>query len=105
MRVHPGFTLIFLTLAGLGPAIRELRSRNALCVGIALPRIRKPGEARIDEHVKGLQPDVILLRLLGSLADATSTLDCGRTKSVESRPLRIADFHSTSLTLYPRSKF
>ncbi len=85
-----GVYLDFLAMTGVGPALRELRARHAATLGIALPRIRKPGEETIDAHVKSLEPDTLLLRSLGSLADAT--FDPSRASPRRSGPLRVADF-------------
>ena len=87
-----GIYLDFLAITGLGPAVRELRSRGAGNVGIALPRIRKPGEEKIDAYVMGLQPDTVLVRSLGSFASLTSVSDHNRTDHAENRPFLIADY-------------
>ena len=62
-----GVYLDFLALSGLGAAVRELREGGAQCVGIALPRITKPGEEKIDQFIGRLAPDALLLRSLGQL--------------------------------------
>ena len=87
-----GVYLDFLALTGLALALRELRSRDARCVGIALPRIRKPGDEKIDEFVKGLEPDAILLRSLGSLASTTAVTDAAAAQRASRRPTYVADF-------------
>src|SRR4029078_230637 len=56
-----GVYLDFLELTGTGEALRLLRQRGAF-VGIAPPRIRKPGEEKIDRYVTSLAPDAILVR-------------------------------------------
>jgi putative protease len=61
-----GVYLDFLELTGTGTALRELRARGAL-VGVAPPRIRKPGEEKIDRYLAGLLPDAVLVRSLGAL--------------------------------------
>jgi len=86
-----GVYLDFLALTGLGTAVRALRHRGAPFVGVALPRICKPSEHKIQEYVLGLQPDGLLLRSLGTLASLTE-----RFRTVghqpDSRPLLVADF-------------
>jgi putative protease len=76
-----GVYLDFLELTGTGSALRELREAGAL-VGVAPPRIRKPGEEKIDRYLEGLGPDAVLVRSLGALFELTEA----RT------PLRIGDF-------------
>ncbi len=87
-----GVYLDFLALTGVGPAIRELRDRYRATIGIALPRIRKPGEEKIDAYIKSLQPDVILVRSLGSLADAGRGSGQVHTANDARPSLLIADF-------------
>ncbi len=65
-----GVVLDFLELTGTGNALRSLRARlPALRVALAPPRIRKPGEHKIDAYLRGLSPDALLVRSLGALAD------------------------------------
>jgi putative protease len=61
-----GVYLDFLELTGTGSALRELRARGVF-VGVAPPRIRKPGEEKIDRYLAGLAADAILVRSLGAL--------------------------------------
>jgi len=61
-----GVYLDFLELTGTGSALRELRARGAF-VGVAPPRIRKPGEEKIDRYLASLCADAILVRSLGAL--------------------------------------
>lgn len=63
-----GVYLDFLELTGTGEALRLLRERRAF-VGVAPPRIRKPGEAKIDRYIRSLKPDAILVRGLGALRE------------------------------------
>lgn len=63
-----GIYLDFLALTGTGPLLRELRAAGHSWIGIALPRIRKPGEEKIDAYVLSLDASAILVRSLGSLA-------------------------------------
>jgi U32 family peptidase len=77
-----GVYLDFLELVGTGAAVRELRaSHPQLTIGVAPPRIRKPGEEKIDRYLASLEPDVILVRGLGALRDVGS-----------SKAMRIGDF-------------
>ncbi|MBI3071237.1 MAG: DUF3656 domain-containing protein [Deltaproteobacteria bacterium] len=59
-------TLDFLDLVGLADAVRVTRSLD-FALGLATPRIQKPGETRIVDHLVALKPDFILARSLGSL--------------------------------------
>jgi U32 family peptidase len=61
-----GVYLDFLELTGTGTALRELRAAGAF-VGVAPPRIRKPGEEKIDRYLSSLAPDAVLVRSLGAL--------------------------------------
>lgn len=76
-----GVYLDFLELTGTGTALRELRAAGAQ-VGVAPPRIRKPGEEKIDRYLASLAPDSVLVRSLGSLFEIDRT----------SRTLHIGDF-------------
>jgi U32 family peptidase len=61
-----GVYLDFLAMTGLSGVVDELRSRQAR-VGLAPPRIRKPGEDKIDRFLWSLKPDALLVRSLGML--------------------------------------
>ena len=63
-----GVYLDFLELTGTGAAVRALRARGAAHVALAPPRIRKPGEEKIDRYLDALVPDALLVRSLGALA-------------------------------------
>ncbi|HEX7452065.1 MAG TPA: U32 family peptidase [Polyangiaceae bacterium] len=76
-----GVYLDFLELTGTGSALRELRAAGAT-VGVAPPRIRKPGEEKIDRYLESLSPDAVLVRSLGAL------FELERASGV----LRIGDF-------------
>ncbi|HRI63807.1 MAG TPA: U32 family peptidase [Polyangium sp.] len=77
-----GVYLDFLELVGTGAAIRALRTAFPnLTLGVAPPRIRKPGEEKIDRYLASLEPDIVLVRGLGALRDGGS-----------SKAGRIADF-------------
>jgi U32 family peptidase len=74
-----GVYLDFLELTGTGVALRELHASGAF-VGVAPPRIRKPGEDKIDRYLAGLAPDAVLVRSLGALFEleaASSGLKIG----------------------------
>lgn len=65
-----GVYLDFLELTGTGEALRALRSRHtASFVGVAPPRIRKPGEEKIDKYIGSLAPNALLVRGLGALRE------------------------------------
>jgi putative protease len=67
-----GVVLDFLELTGTGAALRALRARpSPLHVTLTPPRIRKPGEEKIDRYLLDLQPDALLVRSLGALREAT----------------------------------
>lgn len=62
-----GVYLDFLELTGVGRSLATLRAEGAAFVGVAPPRIRRPGEERIDRYLEGLEPDATLVRGLGTL--------------------------------------
>jgi putative protease len=64
-----GVILDFLELTGTGAALRALRSEGPVQIGVAPPRIRKPGEEKIERYLIDLAPDLILVRSLGALAE------------------------------------
>ncbi len=68
-----GVYLDFLELTGTGEALRALRARGGAAggafVGVAPPRIRKPGEEKIDRYIASLAPDAVLVRGLGALRE------------------------------------
>jgi putative protease len=65
-----GVYLDFLELTGTGRAFATLRASGARWIGLAPPRIRKPGEEKIDRFLASLAPDALLVRGLGALRDA-----------------------------------
>ncbi|MDB4931697.1 MAG: peptidase, partial [Myxococcaceae bacterium] len=67
-----GVYLDFLELTGTGPAVRALRDRGVRHVALAPPRIRKPGEEKIDRYLASLAPDALLVRGLGALRESAS---------------------------------
>lgn len=63
-----GVYLDFLELTGTGSAFRALRAEfPERSIGVAPPRIRKPGEEKIDRYLRELGPDAMLVRGLGAL--------------------------------------
>ncbi|MET0795111.1 MAG: U32 family peptidase [Polyangiaceae bacterium] len=82
-----GVYLDFLELTGTGSALRGLRAAGAH-VGVAPPRIRKPGEEKIDRYLEGLAPDSVLVRSLGALFE----LPARSAAPGANAPLRIGDF-------------
>lgn len=65
-----GVYLDFLELTGTGAAVRALRAaRPGAKIGLAPPRIRKPGEEKIDAYLRSLAPDMLLVRGLGALRE------------------------------------
>lgn len=65
-----GVYLDFLELTGTGAAVRALREGGQKpCIGLAPPRIRKPGEEKIDKYLLSLEPDILLVRGLGALRE------------------------------------
>lgn len=95
-----GVYLDFLTLLGVGPAVGQLREQYPLAaVGVALPRIRRSGDEKIDGYLRGLSPDAIVIRSLGSLYELETlgderATDVGTAEagSQNNGPLLIADF-------------
>ncbi len=72
-----GVWLDFLELTGTGSALRALRDEGARFVGVAPPRIRKPGEEKIDRYLQDQGPDAILVRGLGALREGSRTAKVG----------------------------
>ena len=68
-----GVYLDFLELTGTGNAVRALRARGNVHITLAPPRIRKPGEEKIDRFLDSLEPDALLVRSLGALHDGASS--------------------------------
>lgn len=65
-----GVILDFLELTGTGQVLRGLREAwPDLPLTLAPPRIRKPGEAKIDKYLHDLAPDALLVRGLGALSE------------------------------------
>ncbi len=78
-----GVALDFLELVGTGEAARALAAAGAR-VTVAPPRIRKPGEEKIDRFLRGLAPDAVLVRSLGALRELAGSPVGG--------PMAIGDF-------------
>jgi putative protease len=78
-----GVYLDFLELTGTGAALRTLRAEGHAFVGVAPPRVRKPGEEKIDRYLEALEPDGTLVRGLGALHEG---------RGASPRGLRIGDF-------------
>ena len=75
-----GVYLDFLELTGTGDALRTLRARGSgAFVGVAPPRIRKPGEEKIDRYIASLAPDAVLVRGLGALRELGRAPEHGAT--------------------------
>ncbi|MFO0660498.1 MAG: DUF3656 domain-containing protein [Polyangiaceae bacterium] len=69
-----GVYLDFLELTGLGAAVRALRQRDKTpYIAVAPPRIRKPGEEKIDRYLASLEPDAVLVRGLGALYEGAQS--------------------------------
>ncbi len=66
-----GVWLDFLGMQGLSIAVEQLRGRGFL--GLAPPRIRKPGEEKITRFLASLHPDGFLVRGLGALHELASS--------------------------------
>lgn len=82
-----GVYLDFLELTGTGDAFRKLKADGAKVVGVAPPRIRKPGEEKIDRFLVGLAPDAVLVRGLGALRELRE-----RAAISQDRALYVGDF-------------
>ncbi len=81
-----GVYLDFLAFDGLEAAMTTLRRLGSQPMGIALPRVSRPGEQGIDRHAQRLAPDAVLIRSLGSLGRMASS------RHADPRPLFVGDF-------------
>jgi putative protease len=64
-----------LELTGTGDLFRALRTQfPGRTLTLAPPRIRKPGEEKIDRYLRGLGPDAVMVRGLGALRDGDEGL-------------------------------
>ncbi len=70
-----GVVLDFLDLVGTAAATKVLRAAGRKNLALAPPRIRKPGEEKIERHLLNLEPDALLVRGLGALRDAGMARD------------------------------
>lgn len=70
-----GVVLDFLELTGTAAAFRTLRAAGRKNLALTPPRIRKPGEEKIERHLKNLEPDALFVRGLGALREAASSTD------------------------------
>lgn len=81
--------LDFLELTGTGTAFRSLRDKGAAQLGVCPPRVRKPGEHKIDQYLRSLGADVELVRTLGRLWEGSTTdAETGPQRNCE----RVGDF-------------
>jgi U32 family peptidase len=71
-----GIIVDFLELVGTGECVRMLRRDfpNAQVI-VAPPRIRKPGEEKIDAFLTGLNADGFLVRGLGALGESSQVMN------------------------------
>ncbi|MFZ9887791.1 MAG: peptidase U32 family protein [Myxococcota bacterium] len=86
-----GVWLDLLALTGTGRALESLQQRRAReggawQIGVAPPRIRKPGEEKIDRFLLAQGPDAVLVRSLGALREVSERVAAGDA------PLFIGDF-------------
>jgi putative protease len=91
-----GVWLDFLALTGTGNAVRALVEKRAIAgasfaIGVAPPRIRKPGEERIDRFLLDLPIDALLVRSLGTLEDVRAMPRSARPKLVGDFSLNVAN--------------
>ena len=98
-----GVYLDFLELTGTGPALRALRAEGARFVGVAPPRIRKPGEEKIDRYLEELAPDAILVRGLGALRDGSRVRRIGDFSLNVTNRLSAAEVLRRDLALFTPS--
>jgi putative protease len=91
-----GVYLDLLELTGTGAALRALRARpGGAHVTVAPPRIRKPGEEKIDRYLCSLGPDAILVRGLGALHDGSA----GDVPRIGDASLNVTNAITASLVL------
>jgi U32 family peptidase len=87
-----GIYLDLLGMTGVGPLLRELRRHSAATLGIALPRIREPGEESFDAYVRSLEPQMVLVRSLGSLASIEHQRRTDAALTATDEPTFVGDF-------------
>jgi putative protease len=61
-------------LAQTRDAVRSLRASTKATIGLVPPRIRRPGEEKIDRQLESLEPDAMLVRSLGALGAGQSSI-------------------------------
>jgi putative protease len=99
-----GVVLDFLELTGTGAALRALRARGApVHVTLAPPRIRKPGEEKIDRYLRDLAPDALLVRSLGALKEGGSLPRVGDFSLNVANRLTAAEVLARGLTAFTPS--
>ena len=92
-----GVYLDFLELTGTGQAVRALRELSGAMGGrpvhitVAPPRIRKPGEEKIDRYLASLAPDAVLVRGLGALHEGGADGATGRVPRIGDFSLNVAN--------------
>jgi putative protease len=96
-----GVYIDFLELTGAGEAVRKLRAGGAW-VGVAPPRIRKPGEEKIDRYLASLSPDATLVRGLGALREGSGFRVGDFSLNVTNR-LALAELMSRGLNAFTPS--
>jgi U32 family peptidase len=87
-----GIYLDLVGLSGVAPWMRDLRAKHAAALGVALPRVRKPGEDGLDAFVRRVEPDMLLVRSLGSLQLVVEQWRKNGVASAPHRPTWIGDF-------------
>jgi putative protease len=98
-----GVVLDFLELTGTGDAVRALRQRGPVHVTLAPPRIRKPGEEKIDRYLERLAPDALLVRGLGALREGAAVPRIGDFSLNVTNRLAAAEVLSRGLAAFTPS--
>ncbi len=96
-----GVYIDFLELTGTGNAVRALKGRTV--VGVAPPRIRKPGEEKIDQFLASLEPDTFLVRGLGALREQGPGLRVGDFSLNVTNRLAAAEILSRGVSVFTPS--
>ena len=87
-----GVYLDFLELTGTGQAVRSLRELSPdVHITLAPPRIRKPGEEKIDRYLASLAPDAMLVRGLGALHEGGPASATGSVPRIGDFSLNVAN--------------
>jgi putative protease len=91
-----GVWLDFLAMTGLSLSVQALRAAHpGRFIGVAPPRIRKPGEEKITRFLQGLPVDGFLVRGLGQLherASASASAGAGDDDGDDDGTLWVGDF-------------